>query len=165
MLPNCLQSLKHLTAFAYDISDVYALAVDGLLPHVQSLCVRLCRVRTTSITKPLPDVASLCLPELHSVYLSLSQETDIKWEIVEALSSLPVMPRLRRCSLEYRMPNDTNLKQIFSSPLFDNDERHVRVRFILREYTGGFVLPDGDNRPIVLSGRYNEIYHEYVSTS
>jgi hypothetical protein len=162
--------------YAQDMFDVYAVAVDGILPHLQSLRVRICSSDTDVVTRPLPPISSLRLAELDTLYLIvLWTQRAIEWETVEAFTSLAVMPRLRCCTLDYPMKTCTDIRRIFDSPLFGNDERHVRVRFLLiaNLETYGDLSDDDDQDDndddddrfwTVHSAHYDEIYQELVST-
>ena len=144
---------------------IYILAVKGILPRLQSLCIRLYSVETNA-PGPLPDVANLHLPELENLCLCLRGYQKVKWNSVEALTSLSVMPRLRHCVLDYNLEMDTDIRRIFASPLFGNDERHVHLRFLLN--INDQILPlssNDDHISTVRSGLYNEIYLKYVSSS
>jgi hypothetical protein len=145
--------------------DVYALAVDGFLPSLRSLRVRIREDDITTVSGPLPPATSLRMPQLETLDLYLKRlEEKVEWKCVEALTSDSVMPRLRHCTLVYNLSMSTEIIDIFASPLFDNDERHVRVRFALHLDRSVTIDPSHiSDISKVRSGRYNEIYVEYVS--
>jgi hypothetical protein len=150
---------------ADNMYNVYAVAVDGVLPRLRSFRVELSRYKIRSDTQSLPPLASLGLPKLESFDFIVKLEGgEVEWTVIEALTSLMVMPRLRCCTLDYDMTMGTDLLNIFRSPLFDNDERHVRVRFVLNYCTLASDFPTYLlDKSIAHSGRYNEICRGYVS--
>jgi hypothetical protein len=145
--------------------DVYALAVDGFLPCLRSLRVHVSQWSMENVPGPLPDVTSLHMPQLETLDLHLNRkDKSIEWKSVEALTCRSVMPRLRQCTLVYSVSMSVEIPCIFASPLFDNDERHVHVRFMLHlDASVPIDLSTAFNISEVRSGRYNEIYVEYVS--
>ena len=120
------------------MSDVYTLAADGFLPRLKSLRIYVENsVIKTVLTEP-PSIKTLRMPELERFDLRLKREGEadegeeqVRWITVETLTSHLVMPRLRRFSLIYGLQTKTEIRHIFQSPLFDNDERHVLFRFKL----------------------------------
>jgi hypothetical protein len=83
---------------------------------------------------------------------------------VEALTSDSVMPRLRHCTLVYNLSMSTEIIDIFASPLFDNDKRHVRVRFALHlDSSVPIDSASACNISEVRSAHYNEIFVQHVS--
>jgi hypothetical protein len=160
-------SLKHLALEIRDISHLYILARVGVLPRLQSLRVKSFAFDRNIFTRPLPPLRRLLLPELNKLSLSLEWvHKDVEWEIVEAITSVAVMPRLRHCTLVYSMKRCTDIRRIFASPLFGNDERHVRVRFRLSVMANKCICSFNDHRhSTVRSERHYEIYREYVSTT
>jgi hypothetical protein len=120
----------------------------------------------TTAPGPLPDVANPHLPELENLCLWLGGRQKVKWNTIEALTSLSVMPRLRHCVLDYDLEMDTDIRRIFASPLFGNDARRVHLRFLLDINEEILSLSSNDDHiSRVRSGRYNEIYHQCVSSS
>ena len=118
------------------MSDVYALAVDGFLPRLQSLHIYVRKSVIQPVSSGLLATTSLHMPNLESFVLYLRErgeaeegEEQVKWTNVETLSSHSVMPRLRRYSLIYTLETSTEIGHIFQSFLFNNDKRNVRVRF------------------------------------
>lgn len=118
------------------MSDVYALAVDGFLPRLQSLRIYVQKSVIQTASSGLLTTTSLHMPNLESFVLYLRKrdkagegEEQVKWTTVETLSSHSVMPRLRRYSLIYTLETSAEIGHIFQSFLFSNDKRNVRVRF------------------------------------
>jgi hypothetical protein len=120
------------------MSDVYALAVDGFFPCLQSLCIYVGKAVIKTVSSGLPATASLRMPNLETFDLHLKQrgeagegEEQVKWKTVETLTSRSVMPRLRRYSLIYSLSTSAEIQHIFQSPLFDHGKRQIRVQFAL----------------------------------
>jgi hypothetical protein len=153
------------------LSDVYALAVDGFFPRLQSLRIYVQKSVIKMVSSGLPAIASLRMPNLETFDLYLKQrgeveegEEQVEWTTVEKLTSHSVMPRLRRYSMIYTLQTSAEIRNIFQSSLFDNDERHIRVRF-------GFYLitttsidsSDNTNICSIRSTQYNKTVVQYVS--
>jgi hypothetical protein len=146
---------------------VYAFAVDGFLPHLRSLRVQMRESNIVSVSGSLPVVTSLRMPHLERFDLYANRlDRKVEWTKIEALTTADVMPRLRQCSLVYDLLSSSDIRHIFASPLFDNDERHVRVRFMLRLRAQ---IPANSAEAHYISemrsARYNEISVEHVSSS
>ncbi|CAF4072729.1 unnamed protein product, partial [Rotaria sp. Silwood2] len=120
------------------MSDVYVLAVDGFFPRLQSLRIYVHKCVIKTVSTGLPAIANLHMPNLETfdLYLKKRGETNegeeqVKWATVEILTSHSVMPRLRRYSLIYSLLTSVEIRHIFQSSLFNNDNRHIRVQFAL----------------------------------
>jgi hypothetical protein len=44
--------------------------------------------------------------------------------------SAMIMPKLRRCALDCCLETNTHIERVFNSSLFNNDHRHVLIRFV-----------------------------------
>jgi hypothetical protein len=145
------------------MGHVYKLATKEVLPHLESLCVEVKPSAKRTAPWPIPNLTSLHLPELKRFTLRLHVEETIKWAYVEQLTSVVVMPRLRHCTLVYNLEIDMDIRRIFVSPLFGNDLRHVRVRFLINDtyQSDPFSSSDDDLSAV----QYNEMYHECVSSA
>jgi hypothetical protein len=153
------------------MSDVYALAVDGFFPRLRSLRIGVRKSVTKTVSSGLPDIASLRMPNLETFDLYLKQrgiedegEEQVKWATLETLTSHSVMPRLRRYSLIYGLSTNVEIRHIFQSSLFDNDERQIRIRFAFYINTATSIdSSDATNICDIRSTRYDKIFVQYVS--
>jgi len=153
------------------MSDMYALVVDGFFPRLQSLRIYVQKSVIKTVSSGLPAIASLRMPSLETFDLYLKQrgeaeegEEQVKWTTIETLTAHSVMPRLRRCSLIYTLQTSAEIRHIFQSSLFDNDERHIRVRFGLYLITTTSI--DSSNTTNICnirSAHYNKTIVQYVS--
>jgi hypothetical protein len=91
-------------------------------------------------------------------------EKQVKWAAVETLTSYCVMPCLRRFSLVYDLLTITEIRHIFESSLFNNDDRHICVRFVFY-LNASTVIDSSDITNIfdIRSSRYNELLVKHVS--
>jgi hypothetical protein len=154
-----------------NMSDVYALAVDGFFPRLQSLRIYVQKSVIKTVSSGLPATTSLRMPNLETFDLYLKQrgqedegEEQVKWTTVETLTSHSVMPRLRRYSLIYGLSTSTEIRHIFQSSIFDNDERHIRIQFAFYINTATFI-DSSDITKIcdIRSTRDYNIFVQYVS--
>jgi hypothetical protein len=153
------------------MSDVYALAVDGFFPRLQSLRIYVNNAVIKNVSTGLPAITSLHMPKLETFDLYLKargegddEEEKVEWVTVATLTSHSVMPRLRRYSLIYALSKNIEIRHIFQSSLFHNDERHIRVRFALYlDASTSIDSSDIINICDIRSARYNKIFVQYVS--
>lgn len=118
------------------MSEVYALAVDGFLPHLRFLRVYVNRSIIKTVLLELSSTTSLRMRNLETFDLYLKQrckpneggEEEVEWPTVETLTSPSVMPRLRQFSLIYTLSTSAEIRQI-SQFLLHNIDRHIRTRF------------------------------------
>jgi hypothetical protein len=169
LLIRPLQSLLHLTTCARELSDIYALATNGLLPRLRSLRVILCYWdvedgETPASMRPIPSIRSLFLPELELIDMDLRRSSGVEWASIEPLTSHSVMPRLRYCTLTYELQCSADIRLMFDSPLFGNDERNVRLCFAIHLNACHIGGPEYAHLSQLCTGRYNETYLEYVSS-
>jgi len=153
------------------MSDVYALAADKFLPRLHSLRIYVHKSVIKTISTRLSAIANLRMPTLETFDLCLQRraqadedEEEVKWTTVETLTSQFVMPHLRRCSLIYSLSTSVEIRHIFQSSLFNNDERHIRVQFAL--YINASTSIDSSditNICDIHSTDYNNIFVQYVS--
>jgi hypothetical protein len=148
------------------MSDVYTLAVDGFFPRLRSLRIHVNKVVIKTVSTGLPSTTSLRMPKLETfdLYLKREKEEELKWAAVETLTSYSVMPRLRRFSLVYGLSTSTEIRHIFESSLFNNDNRHICVRFVLC-LNASTVIDSSDITNIldIRSSCYNELFVKLVS--
>jgi hypothetical protein len=153
------------------MSDVYTLAMDGFFPSLRLLRVYVKNAVIKTVSTDLPATTSLRMPKLETfdLYLKWRQEAteeeeEVKWAAVETLICHSVMPRLRRCSLFYNLSTGIEIRDIFQSPLFNNDERHIHVRFALYLNTSIFIdSSDITNIFDIRFACYNQFFVQYVS--
>jgi hypothetical protein len=153
------------------MSDVYALAIDGVFPRLRSFRIYVGNAVIKTVSSRLPAIASLRMPNLETFDLYLKQrglvgegEEQVDWTTVETLTSHSVMPSLQRCSLLYTLLTSIEIQQIFESPLFDNDARHVHVRFGLYLDASTFMCSSDITKICaILPKCYNNICVQYVS--
>jgi hypothetical protein len=107
--------------------------------------------------------------ETFDLYLNRRDEADeekeqVKWAIVETLISDGIIPCLRRFSFVYKLSTSAEIRDIFESSLFNNDNRHVYVRFAFNMDASN-VIDSSDITNIfnIRSSCYNELLVEYVS--
>jgi hypothetical protein len=153
------------------MSDVYTLAIDGFFPRLRSLRIYIRNaVIKTALTKP-STTTKLCMSKLETfdLYLNRRDEADeekeqVKWAIVETLISDGIIPCLRRFSFVYKLSTSAEIRDIFESSLFNNDNRHVYVRFAFNMDASN-VIDSSDITNIfnIRSSCYNELLVEYVS--
>jgi hypothetical protein len=144
------------------------MATNTVLPRLRSLRVLLVHWQGNHMTssaniESLPDVNSLNLPMLETLEMDLRPPRDIVWANVKPLTLPSVMPRLRDCTLIYEAWSAPNVQGMFSTPVFFNDERNVRVRFAIHLRAPDFEGPYRSRLSKLSTRRYNEIYVEYVS--
>ncbi len=150
------------------MSDVYELAVDGFFPRLQSLRIYVNKSVIKTVSSGLPAIAKLRMPTLETFNLYLKQrgqagegEEQVQWTTLETLTSHSVMPRLRRYSLIYNLQTSVEIRHIFQSSLFHNDERNIDVRFGLYLITTTPI--DSSDATNIRSVRYNNSFVQYVS--
>jgi hypothetical protein len=155
------------------MSDVYALAVDGFFPHLRTLRIYVNNAVIKTALMGIPSIASLRMPNLETFDLYVKQrgeaedgEERVEWTTLETLTSRFAMPRLRRYSLTYSLSTNAEIRHIFQSSLFNNDERHIRVQFSLYISTmTSMDSSDTANICNIRSTRDNNIFVQYVSHS
>ena len=120
------------------MSDVYILAIDDFFPCLRSLriCVGKAAIKTALIEPSTMRKLRMSKLENFDLYLNERRAADegeeqVKWVAVETLLSSRVMPRLRRFSFIYKLSTSAEIRNIFESSIFDNDSRHICVRFAL----------------------------------
>jgi hypothetical protein len=150
------------------MSDIYILAIDGFLPRLRSLRIH---VKNAVVQTEVLTTTRLCMSKLETFNLYLKQrrqanegEEQVKWAAVETLISNRVMPCLRRFSFVYGVSTSAEIQDIFESSVFNNDNRHISVRFALYINASNVIDPsDIINIFNIRSSRYNELLVEYVS--
>jgi hypothetical protein len=153
------------------MTDVYALAVDGFFPWLQSLHIFVKKSVIKTVSSGLSAVANLRMPNLETFVLYLKQrgeadegEEQVKWTNVETLTSHSVMPRLRRYSLVYSLLTSFEIRHIFESSIFYNDERNIDIRFGLYLITTTSLdSTDTINIRDIRSAQYTKSIMHYVS--
>jgi hypothetical protein len=153
------------------MSDVYTLAIDGFFPRLRSLRVYVLNaVINTALAKSL-TMRKLRMSNLETFDLHLNhrdkpakREEQVKWTAVKTLISDCIMPCLQRFSFVYQLSTSTEFRDIFQSSIFNNDNRHICVRFVLNIAPRN-VLDSSDITNIfnIRSSRCNEHLVEYVS--
>jgi len=153
------------------MSDVYTLAADSFFPSLRFLRIHVNNAVVKTVLSELPTTAILHMPnlEIFDLYLNERDEADegeeqVKWTILETLTSRAVMPRLRRYSLIYGLSTSVESRLIFQSSLFNNDKRHIHVRFAL--YINSSTCMDSydiTNICDIRSPGDNNIFVQYVS--
>jgi hypothetical protein len=153
------------------MSDVYALAIDGFFPRLRSLRIHVANAVIKTVSTELSTTTRLRTSKLETFDLYLNQrdeadegEEQVKWAAVETLISYCVMPRLRRFSFVYELSTSTEIRDIFESSVFNNDNRHICVRFAL-DINASNVIDSSDITNIfnIRSSHYNELLVEHVS--
>lgn len=140
-----------------------------ILPRLRSLDVVLTYsneigYRGPATERPIPSISDLSLPNLEILTLDLQRPTGVEWASVEPLTSSSVIPNLRHCTLVYELHRPADLRSIFTSSLFTNDQRTIRLHFAIRLLARN-TLGDEDLVDLheIRSGYHNEAYCEYVS--
>ncbi|CAF4634355.1 unnamed protein product, partial [Rotaria socialis] len=164
-LAGRLKSLEHLFTFMDSMSDVYALAVDGFSPCLRCLHVHINNAVIKSVLRELSTTTNFHMSQLETfdLYLNWREEDEdeeqIEWTVVETLTSKSVMPRLRQCSVVYKLTTNIEIRHMFQSPFFKNDERNIRIRFVLCFNTSIFIdSSDIANISDIRSVSSNEIF-------
>jgi hypothetical protein len=153
------------------MSDVYELVIDGFFPRLQSLRIHVNKSVIKTVSSGLAAIENLRMPNLETFDLYLKQrgqadggEEQVQWTTVETLTSHSVMPRLRRYSLIYSLQTSVEIRHIFQSSLFHNDERQIHVRCGLYLTT---MTPIDSSDAIDIcdigSARFNKTFVQYVS--
>jgi hypothetical protein len=119
------------------MSDLYTLAIDGFLPRLRSLRIRVKNALIKTISTERLKTTRLHMSKLETFDLYLKDrdltnegEEQVEWSVVQRLTSYCVMPCLRRFSLVYTLWTIDEIRDIFQSSLFNNDDRHTCVRFV-----------------------------------
>jgi hypothetical protein len=152
------------------MSDVYTLAIDGFFPRLRSLRVHVQNAVIDAATKSL-TMTKLRMSNLETFNLHVIQrgnaaegEEQVEWAVVETLISDCIMPCLQRFSFVYKLSTSAEIRDIFQSSVFNNDNRRICVRFVLN-INASNVIDSSDITNIfnIRSSRYNELLVEYVS--
>jgi hypothetical protein len=153
------------------MSDVYTLAIDGFLSRWRSLRIHVGNPVIKTFSTELSTTTRLRMSKLETFDLYLKErrqvkegEEQVKWAAVETLISYCVMPCLRRFSFVYGVSTSAEIRHIFESSLFNNNNRHICVRFAL-DINASNVIDSSDITNIfnIRSPRYNELLVEYMS--
>lgn len=153
------------------MSDVYTLATDGFLPRLRSLRIHVKNAVIKTISTELLTTTRLRMSKLETFDLYIKKrgsadegEEQVKWAVVETLTSYCVMPSLRRFSLVYNLLTSTEIRDIFESSLFNNDDRHICVRFAF--YLNALTTENSSDITNIFNIRsscYNELLVKFVS--
>ncbi|CAF3038541.1 unnamed protein product [Rotaria sp. Silwood2] len=137
-LTDCLQSLEHLLTYVENMSDVYTMPIDGLFPHLRSLriYVKYAIIKTVSIEDLNIKRFHMAKLEKFDLYIkgrrnTKEDEKQVEWTDLERLICNSVMPSLREFSFIYTLLTIVDIQHLFQSSIFQNHERHIRVRFAL----------------------------------
>jgi hypothetical protein len=154
------------------MSDVYALAIDGFLARLGSLRIHVNNAVIKTVSTELSTTTRLRMSKLETFDLYLKRrgqanegEEYVKWTVVETLTSYCVMPRLRRFSLVYDLSTSTEIRHIFESSLFNNEDRHIRVPFVF--YLNASTAIDSSDITNIFnirSSHHNELLVKHVSS-